>query len=313
MNLQNKIHKALIPSPLQVGDTLGVIAPAGMLKDEAVFHSGVRILSEMGFKVKFPRELWPGVDYLADSDKNRAAEINELFRDSEVKAIISMRGGYGCLRILDKINLDIIATNPKFLVGFSDITVLQQYLYFQTGLISFHGPTLSTLSNSTQESLEKFRSNLLGQWRLHVFDKSVVQLQGSRNVTATLIGGNLASLTTLLGTKYDSDWSDKILFLEDINEPLYKIDRMLTQLSAAGKFENIRGVILGNFTSPKNDKSVDQLRYKESVWTRVLEMCPNKNIPVWGDFPSGHCAHNITFPLGATATMDCSKCRVVFE
>jgi len=303
----------LLPSPLQKGDLLGIIAPAGMLNDEALFHSGVRILSEMGFEVKYPRELWPGVDYLADSDDNRAAELNTFFRDSEVKGIVSMRGGYGCLRILDKINLDLIAANPKFLIGFSDITVLQQYLYFQTGLVSLHGPTLTTLSSATQETLERFRASLLGQWKLPICDKGIVQLQGSKNVTAPVIGGNLASLTTLLGTKYDSDWSDKIIFLEDINEPIYKIDRMLTQLAAAGKFEKVSGVILGNFTSPKNDSSLDELRYKEAVWTRVIEVCSNQSMPVWGDFPSGHCAHNITFPIGAPATMDCSKCRVTFD
>jgi muramoyltetrapeptide carboxypeptidase len=223
-----------------------------------------------------------------------------------------MRGGYGCLRILDRINLDIIANNPKFLIGFSDITVLQQYLYFQTGLVSLHGPTLTSLSRSTQETLEKFRASLLGQWNEPVCDKKIVQLQGSGCVAAPLIGGNLASLTTLLGTKYDSDWSDRIVFLEDVNEPMYKIDRMITQLAAAGKFDKVRGIILGNFSSPKNETSLNELRYKESVWTRVLEVCPDKNIPVWGDFPSGHCTHNITFPIGATATMDCSKCRVTF-
>lgn len=313
MNLQNKTNSVLLPKPLQKGDLLGVIAPAGMLNDEALFHSGIQILSEMGFEVKFPRELWPGADYLADCDANRATEVNELFRDSEVKGIVSMRGGYGCLRILDRINLDIIATNPKFLVGFSDITVLQQYLFFQTGLVSLHGPTLTSLSGLTQETLEKFRSSLLGGWNEPICDKRIVQLQGARSVAAPLIGGNLASLTTLLGTKYDSNWSDKIIFFEDINEPIYKIDRMLTQLAAAGKFEKVRGVILGDFASPKNETNLDALQYKEAVWTRVLEVCPDKNIPIWGDFPSGHCTHNITFPIGAMTTMDCSKCRVTFE
>ena len=313
MRLYKKNKTALLPQPLEKGDLLGIIAPAGMLNDEDQFHSGVRILSEMGFEVKFPRELWPGFDYLSDSDDNRAAELNSFFSDSEVKGIVSMRGGYGCLRILDKINLNLISSHPKMLIGFSDITILQQYLYFTTGLVSLHGPTLSTLADSTKETLEKFYASLLGHWKLPVFDKSIVQLQGSGKVTAPLIGGNLASITTLLGTKYDSDWSDSIVFLEDVNEPIYKVDRMLTQLSASGKFDNVQGVILGNFTPPKTKTSLDELRYKESVWKRVLEVCPDNTIPVWGDFPSGHCAHNITFPLGAQATMDCSRCRVTFN
>lgn len=306
------MKRPILPPALQEGDLLGIIAPAGMLNDEDVFHQGVSILSEMGFAVKFPRELWPGAGYLADCDEKRAAEINELFCDSEVKGIVSMRGGYGCLRILDRLNLGAIAANPKFLVGFSDITVLQQYVYSQTGLVSLHGPTLTSLASSTQETLEKFRSSLLGKWNLPIQDKSIVQLQGTKSVSAPLVGGNLASLTTVLGTNYDADWSGKIVFLEDINEPLYKIDRMLTQLFAAGKFDKIQGVLLGDFTSSENDTNLDDLRYVESVWTRVLEVCPDRNTPVWGAFPSGHCAHNITFPIGAMATMDCSKCSLFF-
>jgi muramoyltetrapeptide carboxypeptidase len=101
--------------------------------------------------------------------------------------------------------------------------------------------------------------------------------------------------------------------LEDINEPLYKVDRMLTQLHMAGKFDKIKGVILGNFSQPKAGSSLDELRYKEAIWKRILEICPDRQIPVWGDFPSGHCAQNITFPIGALATMDCSRCTLHFK
>lgn len=303
----------LLPQPLKKGDLLGIIAPAGMLGDTSLFHSGVRILSEMGFEVKFPRELWPGCDYLSDCDANRATELHSFFRDSEVKGLVSMRGGYGCLRILDKIDLALITSHPKLLIGFSDITVLQNYLYLKTGLVSLHGPTLTSLASSTKETLERFQTSLLGQWNLPIHDKSIVRLQGSASVTAPLVGGNLASLTTLLGTRYDTDWSGKIVFLEDVNEPLYKIDRMLTQLSAAGKFDSVKGIILGDFSPPKNESSLNALRYKESVWTRVLEVCADKQVPVWGNFPSGHCVQNITFPLGALATMDSGSCGLTFN
>lgn len=303
----------LLPQPLKKGDLLGIIAPAGMLGDTSLFHSGVRILSEMGFEVKFPRELWPGCDYLSDCDANRAAELHSFFRDSDVKGLVSMRGGYGCLRILDKIDLELITSHPKLLIGFSDITVLQNYLYLKTGLVSLHGPTLTSLASTTKETLERFQTSLLGQWNLPIHDKNIVRLQGSASVTAPLVGGNLASLITLLGTRYDTDWSGKIVFLEDVNEPLYKIDRMLTQLSAAGKFESVKGVILGDFSPPKNESSLNTIRYKESVWTRVLEVCADKQVPVWGNFPSGHCVQNITFPLGALATMDSRSCGLTFN
>ncbi|BHH83115.1 S66 peptidase family protein [Desulforhopalus sp. 52FAK] len=302
----------IMPKPLRKGDTLGIIAPAGMLSDESLFYSGVHVLRELGFEVKFPRELWPGAGYLADCDDNRVDELHTLLCDSDVKAIVCMRGGYGCLRILDKIDLGLIAANPKFLVGFSDITVLLNYLYNKIGLVSLHGPTITTLSNASPDSLEKLQSSLLGEWTRTIHDKNIVQLQGTGTVTAPLIGGNLASLTTLLGTQYDLSWSNSIVFLEDINEPVYKVDRMLTQLAAAGKFEKVKGFILGDFSSQKDADSTGALRYKEQVWQRVLELAPNGHIPVWGNFPAGHCSRNITFPLGAEVTMNCSDCDLTF-
>ena len=119
----------LHPDPLKKGDTIGIIAPAGQLQDKTRFARGIAILQEMGFLVKFPRDLWPGPEYLADSDDNRGCELNRLFRDAKIKALISMRGGYGCLRMLDKVDIASVARHPKILVGFSDITILQNYLY----------------------------------------------------------------------------------------------------------------------------------------------------------------------------------------
>jgi len=300
------------PAPLQKGDVLGIVAPAGMLGDESLFQSGVRILREMGFGVKFPRELWPGPGYLADCDDNRAEELHTLMRDSDVKGIVCMRGGYGCLRILDKLNLGLIEANPKIIVGFSDITLLLNYLYQKTGLVTLHGPTLTSLDGATQDTLEKFHQSLLGHWTRTIHDKCITQLQGTGSVTGPLVGGNLASLTTVLGTQYDHSWSGSVVFLEDINEPLYKVDRMLTQLAAAGKFEGVKGVVLGDFSPPKGGGSTGDLRYKEGVWQRVLELVSDKSTPVWGDFPAGHCPHNTTFPIGAEVTMNCSSCDLTF-
>lgn len=302
----------LLPQPLKQGDLLGIVAPAGMLGDESLFHAGIRALTEMGFEAKFPRQLWPGAGYLADCDDNRAAELNSLFADPEVKGLVALRGGYGCLRILDKIDLENIASHPKLLVGFSDITVLQNYLYHKTGLVSLHGPTLTSLAGSSRETVEKFHASLLGQWTAPIYAETIAQLQGRGRVTAPLIGGNLASLITVLGTKYDSSWAGTILFLEDVNEPLYKVDRMLTQLAAAGKFSGLKGIILGDFSPQGSGANIDVLGYKQSVWNRIIELCPSNDIPVWANFPAGHCAHNITFPLGVLATMDCSGRTLTF-
>lgn len=305
-------NRALVPPPLEKGDTLGVVAPAGMLGDESLFYAGVQILREMGFEVKFPRNLWPGMGYLADCDDNRAFEINSLFKDSEVKGLISMRGGYGCLRILDQIDLGVVGANPKFLLGFSDISVLQNYLHGATGLVSLHGPVLTSLASLEKESLERLYHSLTGKWASSIENKKIEILQGNSSTDGILVGGNLASIVTLVGTKYDISWENKLVFLEDVNEPIYKIDRMLTQLAAAGKFTGVAGILLGCFTPPRNLSHVDRLRYKESIWQRVVELVSDSAIPVWGNLPSGHSTQNLTFPIGAHATMDYSGFRLLF-
>jgi muramoyltetrapeptide carboxypeptidase len=309
------MKQPVFPAPLQKGDTIGVIAPAGQLHDKTNFIKGVEILHEMGFKVKFPRELWPGHEYLADSDENRGYEFNSLFRDGKIKALISLRGGYGCLRMLEKIDLDLVVANPKFLVGFSDITILQNHLYAQTGLVSLHGPVMTSLGNATKDTLERVYTCLTSINMKHytIDSKNIEILRDGPDIVAPLIGGNLASLVTLLGTQYDFSWDNKIIFLEDINEPLYKIDRMLTQLKLAGKLNKIAGLILGDFSTSSNRNEIEKLRFKESVWQRVLELCPHHALPVWGNFPSGHCPCNLCFPLGAVAEMKRGKKRLFFQ
>lgn len=300
-----------VPKPLSKGDTLGIIAPAGQLREQLPFTEGLKIIREMGFKVKFPKDLWPGQDYLADNDFNRAKEVNQLFSDSEVDGIVSMRGGYGCLRMLDMVDVQIVASNPKPLIGFSDISILQNFLFSQTGLISFHGPVLTSLSTLDDQSLLSFYSILTGTGNEILSRTTVEILRDAPTVTGPLVGGNLSSLVTLLGTEFDFSWKDKLVFLEDTNEPIYKIDRMLTQLHLAGKFRQSSGIILGDFSFAHNSASLDSLRYKEAVWQRVLEVTSECNIPVWGQFPSGHSSHNISFPIGAVAQMNHERGRLL--
>jgi muramoyltetrapeptide carboxypeptidase len=302
----------LCPPALKKGDTIAVIAPSGQLKEFPPFAKGIRILEEMGFGVKFPRSLWPGIDYLSDSDENRGVEFNRLLSDPEVKGLIMMRGGYGCLRMLDQIDIKQVTRHPKVIVGFSDITVLQNFLYENTGLMSLHGPVVTSLHTSTQQSLERLFHCLTGNWRGPITPQNVEVLQAGPSSSGPLVGGNLASLVTLLGTPYDFKWDGKIVFLEDIDEPPYRIDRMLTQLFLAGKFKNINGLILGDFTLTAFQDDIEKLRYREQVWKRILEVCEHGDFPIWANFPYGHCHHNITLPLGAIGLMDREKTSLVF-
>ncbi len=302
----------LVPPPLIKGDTVGIIAPAGRLVDKERFVSGVKILQEMGFAVKFPRELWPGLEYLADSDDNRGDEFNRLIRDPEVKALIALRGGYGCLRMIDKIDLAQVVAYPKMLVGFSDLTILQNFLYDRTGLLSLHGPVVTSLGQASRTARQRLARCLTGKWSETLAPGMLEILQDGPAVTAPLIGGNLASLVTLLGTRYDFSWDNRIVFLEDVNEPPYRIDRMLTQLQLAGKFEKIAGLLIGDFSGTESTDSSAHRRYLETIWQRVLELCGKRHIPIWGNFPSGHCQHSLTLPLGALAQMEEENHRLLF-
>lgn len=300
----------IIPPALKRGDTIGIIAPASQQHGTDKMESGLTVLWDMGYEPVFPRELWPGTGYLADTDDNRAKELVRLWHDDSIKAILALRGGYGCLRILNQVDPVIMRRQPKWLIGFSDLSVLHAHIQQKTGLCSLHGPSLTTLDNVSRPSLERFFGCLAGKWTVPIRDNRIEILQGEDNGKGVLLGGNLASLLTLIGTPYEPDWKGAILFLEETAEPLYRIDRMLTQLALAGKLNGIRGLILGDFTADENMDQVERLRLHEYVWQRVLDLLPDRSIPVWGGFPIGHGKDNMTLVHGMAATMDMKKCEL---
>ena len=303
----------LYPPALKKGDTIAIVAPAGQLSSDKLFDQGVEILKQMGFKVVFPGNLWPGKTYLADSDEKRSLEFNTLLRNPDIQGLISLRGGFGCLRMIDKIDLKQVRKTPKIITGFSDITILQNFLIQQTGLVTMHGPVLTSLATSTDLTLRRYFQCLTGHWSAEIDVSGIEILQKTDTVTAPLIGGNLASLVTFLGTPYDFKWDGKIVILEDTNEPLYKVDRMLTQLSLAGKFARLSGLILGDFSGSGLASDIEKRRYIESIWDRVRGVCKQRNYPIWGNFPTGHCPENLTLPLGSLAQMDSKNKRLLFS
>lgn len=300
------------PTPLKPGDIIGIIAPAGQIRDQDGFDTGIRVLAEMGFEARFPRALWPGRGYLADTDANRAEEFNRMWADPEISALLALRGGYGCLRMAGMIDLKQVRTRPKMLIGFSDITVLHSHLWQQTRLVSLHGPTLSTLAQSDRDTLERFHQCLTGNWRTSLEIKGVEILRGEGETGGRLIGGNLSTLLTLLGTPFEAEYTGGILVLEDVGEPLYRIDRMLTQLWLAGKMQKLAGIILGDFSLGREMETNDRIRHHETIWNRVLQLTADTQIPVWGGFPVGHGSANLTLPHGAKGVMDSRNGRLSF-
>lgn len=294
----SKTSKRLLPPPVAMGETLGIFAPAGPIVDQEAFASGVKMLKELGFALRFQRGLESrNKGYLAGHDDERATEIMDLWRDPEVKGLVAARGGYGSLRLLDLLDFNLIATMPKRLVGFSDLTVLHAAILKKTKQLTLHGPMVATLGKSDQASVDSFIQALTDRLPEAIKVKELEILRGE-NASGPLIGGNLTNLAHLIGTPWEPEWQGAILLLEDIGEAPYRIDRMLHHLKSSGRLEQVAGLILGTFTDCGDT---------ETIWNLALELTKERAIPLWANFPSGHGNRNLTLPLGGDVTLDSNK------
>ena len=300
------------PRALQKGDCIGIMAPAGQIQDTALFEKGLAVLNDMGFHVKFPRSLWPGNGYLSDSDTNRAKEVHTMLADDSVDALLALRGGFGCLRLLPLLDVELLKRTNKPLLGFSDLTLLHTLLAEQCGLVSFHSPMLLNLASSTPAARAQFHASLSGKWEGLLPMHSVEILRGGDTVHGPLKGGNLSSLVSLLGTPYQPNLEGAVLFLEDIGEPLYKLDRMLTQLHHCSLLHQPSCILLGDFSLSPDMDSLESIRFHEEIWTRVLELTTTSQIPVWGNVPFGHRDHNLTLPHGSLTKADSCQASLTF-
>jgi len=281
------------PLPLP-GDCVAIVAPASHIPtvNEGYLEQGAERLRGMGFEVTYaPSLLKKKHLYLAGEDQERAEELTAMFLDPEVKAILCARGGYGCQRIIPYLDPDLIRAHPKPLVGCSDITVLLIYLLQQCHLIPFHGPNVATrqFAEGDAEMAHALKRALTSPAPIAQITCSVLK---EGDAEGEIIGGCLSSLVTTVATPYEPNLRRKILFVEDVNEPPYKIDRMLTHLKGAGKLQGVKGVIFGQM--PGCDTEQGLLR---EVLLDVLEDCEG---PVLFNFPSGHGSRNLTIPLGVS-------------
>lgn len=296
----------ILPPPLVQGSTIGIAAPAGAIKDKELFTDGIRILHELGYTTKFPRALWPGQEYLSDSDPNRALELQNLWKDSEVDAIMAARGGYGCLRIGLEIARDICSAGPKIFIGYSDITILHNLINTQYKVVTFHGPVVTSLPRLSVESIENFDRALRQPANTWEYKGDAEILQGNTLVTGVSTGGNLSTIISTLGTSLQPDWKGKIVFLEDTGETTYRIDRMLTQLKIAGMFDNVAALILGDFSHGLGLDRIMDMRHHEAIWNRTIELV-GKKTTIWGKFPIGHGRDNFSLPFGIEITINNSQ------
>ena len=285
-----------LPARLQPGARIGIVAPAGPFDDET-FGRGVRILKKMGYEVFVPPELLDARGYLAGSDGRRARFVNQLFADESINAIVCARGGYGSVRILQLLDYEAIAHNPKVFIGFSDITVLLNVFLNRCGMATFHGPVVTSLADAPDATRNALVKAISSDTRIEI------QLPGGTAVkpglgTGTVCGGNLTTLCHLVGTPYMPDFSGRILLLEDRAEAPYRIDRMLVHMKLAGCFENLAGIVLGSF---------EDCGSMETILDIVSDVFAAHPIPILAGLDVGHGKNNLTIPLGVEATLDADR------
>ena len=306
---QNFINKPIIkikPAKLRKGDTIGLIAPGSYITQKQLDESIMNI-EDLGYNVKYKPAILDQYGYLAGNDSVRLDDLHSMIQDEEVKAIVSVRGGYGCARLLPFLDYELIKNNPKIIIGYSDITSLLYGIYKKTGLVCFHGPVATSTFN--KYSVEHFENILTQTKQKYVMqnlpeDDSQIKVIKEGIAKGELVGGNLSIVVSMIGTEYDIDSEGKIIFLEEIGEEPYRIDRMLTQMKQSGKFKNCAGVALGifrncdvNLTDPEFENS---LTLEQVLQDRLGDL----GVPVIYGLSFGHITNKFTLPFGIEAELD---------
>lgn len=300
------------PKALRKGQTIGIVAPSSALWESDLATIATEVTQSLGFAPRLGQHVRDTQGDLAGEDPARADDLNRFFADPKIDAIFAVRGGYGAQRILPYLDYDVIRRNPKPLIGFSDITALHSAIHTQTGLVTFHGPNLLSRFNPyTYEAFAKVLIRPTPPTRVAEPPRFSPSAPGdidrdNRLTTIVpgaargpLIGGNLTVLSGLMGTPYQPDFDGRILFLEDVQEAPYRIDRMLTQLWLAGVFDQVAGVALGKFTEALPGRG--RARSLEEIFHQRFN---SDGPPVLRGLMIGHITHQSTIPIGAAAELD---------
>ena len=297
----------MVPPHIQPGDLIGIVSPSGSFERERL-RPGLSYLRKRGFRVRVGSAVYDRDRYLAGQDADRAKDLNAMFSDPEVRAVFAARGGFGAARVLEFLDYEAIRSDPKPLTGFSDTTALQLGIYGRTGMVSYSGVTLcgDVTASGISEVTETSLWNALVRGR---FDEmaGVAALRG-RAAEGTLLGGCLSVIASLVGTGYLPDTSGALLFLEDVNEAPYRVDRMLTQLRMAGVFDRVAGVVFGQF------KDCEPEREEEGTVDNVLrDFSTSVTAPVFWGLPYGHGEGRRVLPIGLRAAVDGSRGSLIVE
>jgi len=312
---RNQIIK---PPVLKKGDKVGMVAPASNAYEPEEILIAKEAMEQYGFEVILSKHIDAQNGYLAGTDQERADDINTMFRRSDIKGIMTFSGGYGCSRILPLLDYAAIRKNPKVIIGHSDITALLLGIHSQTGLITFHGS--SGLTGVGEYAIASFKNTIMDTKKIGQVAKPPNRNRNNRLITigsgiatGQLIGGNLTLVTNLLGTPYEPDTRGKIFFLEDIGEEPYRVDRMLTQLWLAGKFDRAAGIALGHFVDCVPKEYQSSFYQTISLENILRDRFSGLGKPTLYNLMFGHVTENAVLPIGAIATLDASAKTLVIN
>lgn len=312
MAVSTSVQNIIKPPRLEPGDTVGVISPSGPVVDERLerLERGLDYLRGRGYRVIEGRFLRRQTGYLAGSDEQRAADLNDMLRNPQAKAVFCSRGGYGLGRILDRVDYRAVSRRPKIIVGYSDVTALFMALFRRTGLVTFSGPMAAADMGEPMPALTE--SSL---WQT-ICGEAALPMTGAPDAPAStiipgtaegrLLGGCLSVLVTLLGTRFFPNLNQAVLIVEDIGEPVYKIDRYFSQLKNAGVLQRLSGIVLGQFTATPPDSNLDPIGLDDMISGYLKPL----GIPVLGNFPFGHVPLKYTLPFGVRVRLDADACTL---
>ena len=299
------------PKRLKKGNTVGLIAPGYAITDEMLQNS-ITAVKAMGMQPYHTQRIFSNHGYLSNTDDERTNDLMHMFTNPKVDGIFCIRGGYGCTRILSMLDFNVIAQNPKLLIGYSDITALLQAFYLKIGLVGFHG---AMGPQPKSYAYKQMKAMVMGSYGNKVienfdFDEEKQKDPVFERYTITpgtakgkLVGGNLSLMAAMTGTIYDIDYTDCIVCIEDIGEAPYRIDRMLTQLLSTKTFRNATGIIFGVCKGCDKKEGSNSFTLKQVLIDRIAPL----KIPAVYGMSFGHIDENFTFPVGIQGTLDAAK------
>jgi len=287
---------------LKKGDKIAITCPAKKLPKP--MDAAVKVLQGWGLEVIEGETMQASYHQFAGDDDLRARDMQHFIDDDSIKAIIAARGGYGTIRMIDKVDFSRLISHPKWIVGFSDITVLHSHLHTVYGLQTIHGQMPVNIEDASSASLTSLKKALFGEVVHYHFTSHSLNRAGQ--IIAPVIGGNLSLLIAMLGSVSDMDYSGKILFIEDVGEYLYSVDRMLHTLKRAGKLNNLAGLIVGGFTDLKDN----DIPFGFTVADMVMNLVGEFKYPVCFDFPAGHIPDNHAIIFGKNLNLTVNNQQV---